>query len=172
MTASRVDYTKLFSESWNNVYQLIKSVSNVADPISVSTQFRKWVYSREPDVKANDFSGYPFVIVHPAEFSQEDEGQSLDGKSQMTTWDVEIEIVSSDRGFGPNDGKGRTYLDAVSNDVVQTLNDATNRATLRSNGMYFSKSVSGGSSVDALSNELVFRRSIMVGFRGKLQVSA
>jgi len=171
MTADRVDYTNLFSESWNNIYQLIKDTSNVPDPISSSGQYRKWVYSREPDVKASDFGGYPFIIVYPSEFDQEQEGSSHDGKSKFLSWPIEIEVVTSDRGYGCKDGLGQSHLDTISNSIVQTLNDVTNRALLRRNGLYFVNPKSGGQSQDPLAKELVYRRSFMLALRGKMQVS-
>ncbi|KKM25258.1 hypothetical protein LCGC14_1596790 [marine sediment metagenome] len=63
--ASQVTYTNLFSESRANVIALITS-TNVPDPIISSAEYRKWIYSREPDVKASDFKGYPYIIVNPS----------------------------------------------------------------------------------------------------------
>ena len=100
MTAVQVDYTKLFSEARTNVIALI-TASNVSDPGYSSAEFRKRIYSRDPDYKAMDFAGYPYIIVWPADVTVEKEkGQaSLDGKSKFVFWDIEIEIVTSDRGF-------------------------------------------------------------------------
>ena len=89
---AQVTYTKLFSESRTNVVSLISDFSNVADPITSSSEFRKWIYSREPDVKSADFGGYPFIIIHPADVDIDSENGTLDGKSKRTVWDIEIEI--------------------------------------------------------------------------------
>lgn len=172
MTADRVTYANLFSESWNNVYQLINNRDNVSDPNSGTGQHRTFVYDSEPDVKSSGFDGYPFVIVYPSVFEQEKiDRSSVDGKSKQVYWIVEIEIVSSDRGHNDAISKGRTSVDSISNEVIQTLNDATNRKTLRSNGLYFVNPDGGSQNQEPLAKEKVFRRSIMLSFQNKLQVS-
>lgn len=170
MTASRVTYANLFSEAWNNIYQLIKS--NATDPLMSSYEKRKWVYSDEPDVKASDFKGYPFIIVWPAELDIPEEEATVDGRSKRTQWTVEIEIVASDRGYGGKDGQGRSHLDSVSNSVMQVLMNITNRKTLRDNGLYKLVPAASGVTEEPLENEKVFRRTFVLSFRGKMQVTA
>lgn len=171
--ANQVIYSNLFSESRNNVTALITS-SNVPDPTISSAEFRKWIYSREPDVKSNDFTGYPFIIVNPVDVDIEKEkGKgSVDGKSKKVFWDIEIEIVTSDRGYGETDGKGLTHMDSVSNSLVQTFMDITNRQTLSNNSMKFANPQTTKVSTEVNHNELVYRRSILLSFESKIQVSA
>lgn len=171
--ANRVNYTNLFTEVRNNVVDLVKDNSNITDPITTSTEYRKWVYSREPDIKASGFKGYPFIIVHPAivRFGEEAE-TTVDGKSQEVNWIIEIEVVTSDRGYGTDDGRGQEYLDEISNDLVKTFFNQTNQNILRANGLYFIKPDSTGRVIDYLHNELVYRRTFMLGFKTQMQVCA
>lgn len=169
--ASQVTYTNLFSESRNNVTALITS-SNVADPTISSAEFRKWVYSREPDAKANNFQGYPYIIVHPADVDIEKEKGNLDGKSKFVSWDIEVEIITSDRGYGENDGKGLTHIDTISNSLIQTFSDMTNRNTLSTNSLKFSRVSTTSVNNEVIHNELVYRRSLMLSFKSRIQVSA
>jgi len=171
--ASQVNYSNLFSESRTNVTALITS-SNVSDPVISSAEFRKWVYSREPDVKSADFRGYPFIIVHPAivDFEKEKGKGSVDGKSKSVFWDIEIEVVASDRGYGENDGQGLTHIDAISNDIVETFMNITNRKTLSTNSMKFANTDTTSVVTEVVANELVYRRSIMLSFESRIQVSA
>jgi len=169
--ANQVTYENLFSESRNNVIALITS-TNVPDPLSGSGEFRKWVYAREPDVKSADFKGYPFIVVHPADVDAEKDGGSLDGKSKFIYWDIEVEIVTSDRGYGANDGKGLSQIDTISNYLMKTFMNITNRRTLSTNSMKFANCQTSTVSTDVIDNELVFRRSIMIGFKSRIQVSA
>jgi hypothetical protein len=169
--ANRVIYSNLFSESRNNVVALITQ-SNVPDPIISSAEFRKWVYSREPDVKSSDFKGYPFMIVNPADSDIEKEGGSLDGKSKFVYWDIEIEIVTSDRGYGDNDGKGLSHMDSISNNLIKTFMNKTNRNTLSTNSMNFSNVTTSSVVTEVLDNELVYRRSLIISFKSRIQVSA
>lgn len=169
--ASQVTYANLFSESRNNVVDLI-TTTNVPDPGISSAEFRKRIYSREPDTKDSNFKGYPFIIVHPADFDPEGEGGSLDKKSKFVSWDIEVEIFASDRGYGSKDGQGLTNIDTISNNLVKTFMDVTNRNTLSNNSMKFSNPTTTSVTTEIIENELVFRRSIMLSFRSRIQVSA
>lgn len=166
----QVNYSNIFSMSRDNVVALITS-ANVPDPVTSSAEFRKWIYSRDPDVKGSDFTGYPLLIVHPSDVDQEDKG-SCDGKSKFVTWDIEIEIVTSDRAWGNNNGKGLTHMDTISNNVMKTFSNITNRKSLSANGMAFSKPTSSSAVPEVIQNELCYRRSIMLPFRSRIQVSA
>ena len=169
--ANQVTYTKLFSESRANVIALMTS-TNVVDPIVSSAEFRKWIYSREPDVKSIDFKGYPYLIVHPSDLDIEKELGSLDGKSKFVFWDIEIEIVTSDRGYGEEDGKGLTHMDAISDDLIETFMGTTNRDTLSTNSMKFVNPTTTAVGTEVIDNELVYRRSILLSFKSRIQVSA
>lgn len=169
--ANQVTYENLFSESRNNVIALMTS-SNVPDPVLSSAEFRKWIYSRDPDVKAADFTGYPFIIVNPANVDVENEGGSVDMKSKNVFWDIEIEIVTSDRGYGENVGKGLSYIDTLSNSLIKTFMNKTNRITLSTNSMKFANVETTAVNTETFHNELVYRRSIVLSFRSRIQVSA
>ena len=169
--ATQVNYNNLFTGSRNNVLALINT-TNVPDPISSSSEYRKMIYSREPDVKAGDFKGYPFIIVHPADVDIEKEGGTLDGKSKNVFWNIEVEIVTSDRGAGNNDGKGLTHIDSISDSLVSTFNSMTNRNTLSANSMLFSRPETTSVQTEVIANELVYRRSILLSFKNRIQVSA
>ena len=169
--ASQVTYSKLFSESRANIVALVDDTSNVADPNATSSEHRKFVYSREPDIKAIDFAGFPYMIVHPTDVDI-GEGGSLDGKIKPVEWFIECEIVTSDRGYGKKDGQGLTNMDAISDDVMETLNNMTNRTTLSDNSMKFSRPETTAVTTDVLQNELVYRRSIMLPFKSRIAVSS
>ena len=171
--ANQVTYSNLFSESRNNVVALI-TTSNVSDPGHVSTDFRKRVYSRDPDVKSMDFAGYPYIIVWPSDVgSEKEKGRaSLDGKSKFVFWDIEVEIVASDRGAGGKDAQGLTHIDSISNELVQTFNNKTNRATLSNNSMKFSDFETTSVSSEVQADERIYRRSIILSLERRVQVSA
>ncbi len=168
--ADQVTYENLFSESRNNVIALITS-SNVPDPTLSSAEYRKWIYSREPDAKSNDFKGYPYLIVHPSDLDIEKEKGSLDGKSKFVYWDIEIEIITSDRGYGESDGKGLTYMDTISNNLIKTFMNVTNRNTLSTNSMKFVNPTTTAVGTESIENELVYRRSLLISFKSRIQVS-
>jgi len=160
---AKIDNTNLVSEPRNNVVNLISDSDNVDDPVTTTSEYRKWIYSRNPDIKATSFAGYPFIIINPARIDTSGPA-NLDSSKRFVNWTIDIEVVSSDRGYGNNDGKGLTHNDAITNDVLQTLLDVDNRNTLRSYGQAFGKPVVSGVSIEPLKQELTYRRIITVPF--------
>lgn len=172
MTASRVTYANILSEAWNNLYQLISSSSNVNDPSVGSGEFRKWVYTRPPDTTATNFAGYPYIVIPPVDVDTNAGRKSVDGNRRMIGWGCDIEVVTCDREWNNRDGKGATDNDAISEDVIQTLNSLTNRNTMATNGL---KDVGVNASSMLIESEegvLVYRRIIMVRFDTRMAVSA
>lgn len=167
MTA--VTYSNLFSASRSNVKTIIED--NVSDPISGSAQSRKWIYSRVPDTKDAGFKGFPIIIIHPAEFEPQ-EGGSIDGKSKFVNWNIEIEVITSDRGHGSKDGQGLSHMDTISNSILEELLDMTNRNSLSSDNMKFSRPTPTSVSTEELNDELIYRRTIVATFMNRIQVSA
>jgi len=169
--ASEVTYTNLLSESWQNVYDLINNKSNVADPTTSSSEFRKWIYTREPDIKAGDFSQFPYIIVHPAAVNFPGR-KTLDRKKSLIAWNIQVEVVTCDRAFNGTDGKGATHNDAISDDILQTFLSVTNRNTLSTNSMKFSDPNASMAVPEVLANTLVYRRTIFLPFMTIKEVSA
>ena len=168
--ADRVTYSNLFSEARNNLKDLLSIKTNVADPITGLAEYRKWIYSREPDVLDSNFKGYPYFIIHPTDIDFEKES-TANMKSKFTSGEIEIEIITSDRGYSGKAGQGMTYMDSITNSIIQTLLNIANRKTLQSNGLYFIEPKTTKVSNEIVEKELTYQRSIMVGFQTKMQVS-
>ena len=161
---SAVAYNTIFSQSWQNIYDLINNKSYVSDPTTPSAQFRKWVYTREPDVNSADFTGFPYIIVNSTLVDQGDE-QTVDGKKAFVSFDCEVEVVTCDRAYNNVDGKGQTHNDSISDDVWEVFNSKTHRDTLRVNGLSFSKPVATGTVPEAFKDTMVYRRSFLLSFK-------
>ena len=168
---ANITYANLFSEPRNNVVTLISNSSNVSDPVTSSAEYRKWIYSRFPDVKAADFAGYPFIVIRSTDIDTEIAMSSADGKSKIVNFDIDIEIYTSDRGYGYEDGRGLANMEAISDDIVQTLMNMDNRNTLKSYGLAFSTITPTQISEQDLKNERLYRRIIPLTFQNKMQVS-
>ncbi len=166
----KVTYENLFSESRTNVVNLISA--NVSDPIISSAESRKWIYSRIPDTKAADFKGYPFIVVGPTNIDIEKEETSGDGKHKFITFDISLEVMSSDRGYGVNDGLGLSQIDSISNSIIKTFLNVTNRNSLALNSMEFIEPDTGPVETINQNNELVYRRVITLMFRSRMALSA
>jgi len=169
---ANVTYANLFSEPRNNVVTLISNSTNVSDPVSGSAESRKFIYSRFPDVKSADFAGYPFIVIRSTDIDTEIPMSSADGKSKIVNFDIDIEIYTSDRGYGYEDGRGLANMEAISNDVVETLMNITNRHTLKGYGLAFSTIEPTQISEQDLKNERLYKRIVPLTFQNKMQVSA
>ena len=168
---AQITHTNLFSEPRARIVALITS-SNVPDPTISSKEFRKWVYSREPDVKSSEFKGYPFLIVGPTDVDIERDETSGDGKHKFVNFDIEIEIRASDRGYNDKDGLGLSHIDTISNSIIQTFLNITNRSTLAANSMEFIAPTTDAVETITENNELIYRRVITLSFRSRLAISA
>lgn len=167
--ADAITYKTLFSNSWQNVKDLVDNTSNVVDPTTTSAEYRKWVYSREPDVNSSDFAGFPYIVVNSSVVNP-DAVQTVDGSKSWVNFDCEIEVVSSDRAWNNNDGKGQIHNDAISDDLMEVFNSTTHRNTLRTNGLKFSRPVATGVVVESFKDTLIYRRSFMLSFKTYMAV--
>jgi hypothetical protein len=170
--ADKVTYSSMIGEPRDNVVALLTS-TNVPDPTlgASSSEFRKWIYSRRPDVKATDFKGYPVLVVYPCDTITE-KGGSKDGKKKFMSFSVEIEVITSDRGYGANNAKGLVHMDTISDNILKTFMNITNRKTLIANGLPFANVDPSKVIPDEISNEQVYTRSFFLNFRGWMAVSA
>lgn len=169
---AQVTYANIFSEPRNNVVSLISDSSNVSDPVSGSAENRKWIYSRVPDIKAADFAGYPFIVINSSDLDTSIVDQSANARSKMVSFDIDIEIYTSDRGYGYEDGRGLANMEAISDDVFETLMNVTNRNTLRGYGLAFANVEPTAISEQALKNEMTYKRIFPLTFQNRLKVSA
>ena len=127
--------SNLFSQSFANLFNLINSKTNVPDPVFTNSK-RTMVYSREPDILNLQSEGYPFIIIKPADISTEQ--YSLDAGSSRFNFSFMLEIRCTDRVRG-KEGKGNysigiQYVDQLTDSIIKTLNDKTNRMVLNAYG--------------------------------------
>lgn len=169
---AQVIYSNQFSEPRNLIVSLISNKSNVSDPITSTSGFRKWIYSRYPDVKSTDFKGYPFIVIKGTELENEKIETSADGRSKFVNYDIEIEIYTSDRGYGSQDGKGLQYMDSISDSVIKTLMNITNRKSLKNNNLSMASVDPTPVSEQVLKDEITYKRIIPISFRSWMKVSA
>jgi len=169
-TPTRVTYTNFLSEARNNIIALLENRSNVADPVTVSTEYRKWIYSREPDIVAQEFKNFPLIIIYPAA-SVFAHARSLDMKRRIVEHMIRVEVVASDREYNNKNAKGMEHLDAISDNVLQTLHNTTNRNTLQANGLYNIEVDTEDVAIEELNNTLVYRRGINIKFMTRKRVS-
>jgi len=134
---ARIDYTNIYSEPSDNIYNLIDTRTNVSDPRDPQNiKNRTFVYHYEPRAKALDFSLYPYIIVEDARIDAPTR-KTIDGKKHMKRWSQTIIVRTALNGSGNNrDDQGLTDMRNIVNNIFKTLDNATNKNTLRGYDMF------------------------------------
>jgi hypothetical protein len=126
-----------------------------------------------PDVKGVEFQGYPFIVVNEAKItSAVQRRRTLDGKSQLTDFKLEVEVYTSDVAYGNLRGKGSTHNHQISNEIVELFYNHTVRVQLRTLGLLFSEPEVEEAVSAPIQEQLAWQRSIILNFRTKMQVTA
>jgi len=171
-TSAALDRTNLYSQVQINIFNLLNNRSNVVDPRD-STGNREFLLAHEPDFERG-FQLFPVVVVNPANTSMGDLRLG-DDKTANVLGEIIIEVWSTDTFFRNKTttdvhGKGLTYLDAISDDVMQTLNSVANRNTLRANNIGGIRVETRGTDFRDLDDEKLWVREIAVTFDSRLLV--
>lgn len=165
MAQALLTKSNLFTQSWENLYVEINTRTNVRDPFSAGV--RKFIYSREPNTKSNNFAGFPFIVMPPDELSFENPSVSTTKKDTLHTQIVEV--YSSDNLLnGTINGVGQTYLNQISDDLVKTFNDLTVKARLRGYKIENINIKTTGVQVLELEEETVFVRSFLIEYSTRM----
>lgn len=170
MTASaKVTYSNTFSQAWTNIYNLINNRTNVADPVTTNpSKTRKFVYAREPVMEDIKYQEAPYIVVGPIGFKMPKDNQTLDTRYGPITFSCTIQIVTCDRAHGRRDTLGQQDNDDIASDIFKTLNDASNRATLRSRGLPKFIMTASEAIPEELHDTLAYRRIITITSDNKL----
>ena len=164
MVESSVAITKsnIFSQVHANIFNLINNRSNVADP-NDETGKRKFVYTREPNYMARNFAGYPLIIIPDAEYGQGK--KTADASAAFVTDVIDIIIENQDKiSDNTGDPRGRQTVYQIANSVIEVLNDKSNSATLRNNGLRHLNPVSTDFEFAEIDDQPSFRRTISLIF--------
>ena len=160
--SAKVDYSNLFSQSHANIFNLLNNRSNVSDPED-SKGNRKFLYVREPRDLGTNFTGFPVIIIPPIELDEE--VVTLDGNKATVEFSIMVRIMTKDHNV-PRTGtaSGAEVLNTISNDVLKTLNNETNRKTLRNQGMKKIKIVSTPTTYEETHDSMMFVREFELRF--------
>ena len=164
-SSTLISKSNIFTQIHANIYNLINNRSNVPDPVD-SFGNRKFVYVREPLYLSTNFKGFPFIVVPNADYSQLD-NQMFSGTKAREKDDITIIVMTQDKDSDTSgDPSGASQLDNISNSVLQTMNDVSNRAMLRTNGLSNIKVDSTSYEWTEINGKMVFRREINISFSG------
>lgn len=169
-SSGKVDYSKLFSQSHANIYNLINNRSNVSDPAD-STGSRKFVYVREPKNLGRNFAGFPFIVI--PSFSLSQSNLTIDASKSTITFDITIIVYSQDKDANTaGNPSGSEQLNEISDNIIKTINNKSNRDTLRTQGMAHFEVSDSDFDYDELDGKSVYIREFTLSFRKILKVVA
>lgn len=134
--SARITSSKVFSQSFANIYNLLNNRVNVQDPLhptdTETKRSRKFVYRRQPNFGRN-FGGFPFIIIR-ATMPKSKTG-SADASRTMKDFFHDIEVYAQDtRSDELGDPAGAETRDQIVDDIVKTLDNTANKKALSYQG--------------------------------------
>ena len=132
LDTARVNATNIQNQSFANLYNLLNNRSNVPNPVN-SDGTTKFVYVRLPNI-GRGFKGFPFIVIHRSKISKTRTTVSLT-KSFMS-YDFTVQVFCQDEDSdSEGNAIGSAQCDLITDNIMKTLNNATNRKSLINNGM-------------------------------------
>lgn len=169
-TSVAITKDNLFVQTHANIFNLINDRSNVPDPAD-STGVRKFVYTREPNTMANNFAGYPFIIVPYPEFSQD--AKVADATKAFQSDEFTITIYTQDKASdGSGNPSGARQAADITTNIVKTLNNKSNSQTLRNNGLRNKSFTKVDFDWGELDQKRIFKRELTLRFANQLRTIA
>ncbi len=132
--SGRVTATNIVSQSYANIYNLINNRTNVPDPAD-SSGIRKFIHQRIPHTGRNMLNRpFPFIVVQRQKPSQDTSVVSI-SKSFVNFNTVIIVFCQDKSSDSEGNPSGAEQCETITDDIIETLNNSTNRKTLISQGM-------------------------------------
>ena len=168
--SSAITYEKIYSQSHANIYNLINIRSNVSDPADDDGN-RKFVYVREPRTLGRNFAGFPVIII--PSFSVSQTGNSVDRTRAMLTYDIDIRVGTQDKDSDSlGNPSGAEQLNLISDNIIKTLNNQTNRDMLRTQGMSNFELSDSDFDYEETEGKTIYVREFTVTFSKMLEVAS
>lgn len=170
--ATSVTLTNLESEAYNNIFSVIDTRSNVADPRDPSgTRNRVFVYDSDPFHKGLNFNLMPYIVLHLPTIEQD--RVSSDGKYKFVNWTQRLLVrtVRTGSSGGGTTDTGRTDIFAIGNDLFETFNSETVKTTLRGNNLGNMELTKVDSSVGVIDEQDVYEAEYELIYQTRMKVS-
>ncbi len=159
-----ITYENIFSQSHALIFNILNDRGNIPDP-NDSTGNRKFVYEREPRELGFSFQGYPVVIVNLFDVADNPDIRVLDESKKMLLYTVEVSVWTRDKKSDSlGDPSGAQTLNEISDNIIKTLNTATNNRTLHNCGLKGMNQASSPSSWVDQNNKMIFMRTFELNF--------
>ena len=83
---------------------------------------------------------------------------------------IPVDVYTSDRGANSEEGRGLEHSDEIAESIIEAFNNENRRLRLRALGLSFSEPSVKETVNDIVDDELVYRRPIVISFRGLKKV--
>jgi len=134
---TKVTYETIESQPFNNIFEIIDTRSNIADPRDVEgKKIRKFVYDSDPFSRSIDFNLLPYIIVEIPKTEDVRENTSINGEHHLFRWSHRI-VVRTARNGSANQQEdiGRTDMFNICNDLRKTFNSNSIKKSLKDVGI-------------------------------------
>ena len=132
LESGKVTASNVINQSYSNIYNLINDRDNVSDPAD-STGNRKFVWTRLPNAGRN-FSCFPFIVLKRTMPVKRPGNAS--GTYSKVDFNFSIFVYTKDSGSDADGNpEGAEQNNIISDDIIETLNNITNKKTLIDQGM-------------------------------------
>ena len=132
LESARINATNIQNQSFANLYNLINNRSNVPDPAD-SSGVRKFVHVRMPR-RGRNFPGFPFIVISRTRSTKGMSTASL--TKSLMSYDFTITVYAQDKDSDSEaNANGAELNNDITQDIMKTLNNSTNRKSLINNRM-------------------------------------
>ena len=128
--SKRITFDSITKQSFWNLFNLINNRSNVPNPINSSNKF---VYTRIPDI-GRGFNNFPFIVISRSRPTKN--GHTADLSKAFRNYSFSIMVYTQDNNSDSSgDPKGAAQNELITDSIIKTLDNPTNRKTLIDYGM-------------------------------------
>jgi hypothetical protein len=148
MSIGTVNANNLISQSWNNCYSVLNTIS---DP---SNRGKQWIFSSFPLQKKGTANTYPCIIIESA--NMRGNITTFGQSNTQYTWDIPISIHAT----------RMDTVDGLASTVISTLNSC--KGSFETNSMHLFNIESTPTFHNIISSNIIHEKRINVTFQGYL----
>ena len=127
--ATTLTTTNLYTAPYDNIFSILDTRANVANPRDASG-LKKFVYKDDPEHKAADFAGFPYIIVYLPMYTNE--GATASGKSRLFSYRKTVVVRTIKGGSGGSrTDVGHSDMQSIVESIRKTIDSASIKLTLR-----------------------------------------
>lgn len=167
-----IDYTKLISEAYDNIFNVLDTRTYISDPRSPSNiKNRTFIHNSDPEELALDFNDFPYIYAEFPTLTKTN--YTNDGKVAEVSWTQRF-IVRCARDGSSNSARNIGKLDFLSmcDDLHQTFDSLTVRQTLSDQNIRKVRINQVTSTTNSINNITVYESEFELTYTTRITVSA